>query len=99
MYTRSMRITLLLFLFLIGCQPTSTPAKPPISTDACDAAENHLLNDLECPDGRGGMLGGPTKKGKSWAQLCKDDAANGVDLHAACLAMIGKCSEADACLR
>lgn len=96
-----MRCLSVLLLFLAGC-----PAQPAVPTvtphavsgsDWCVAAQTHLLSDVNCPDYRGIRLGSPNKHGVSFADVCRDEYANGIDLKAKCLSEAPNCQAVQAC--
>lgn len=71
----------------------ATPA-----TDACARGEAQLLA-LGCKDSRGRLLGGPTMKGVAWAQVCRNNAINGIDMRPDCIATKRSCTEVNASCR
>jgi hypothetical protein len=82
----------LLGLLLAGCPPQDTIPEPVIpeveGTEWCKRAEENLLA-LGCPEGQ------PTKKGKRFADVCRETQDNGIDLNPKCLAGVKACSEID----
>lgn len=72
-----------------GVADAAPPAPP---SDACGAAEAHLLA-LKCLDSRGRLLGGPNLHGVKWADICRQDRNNGVDLKPTCIAVKKTCEE------
>lgn len=90
--------SLSLFLLLFGCvnTPVHHPSSIPVTQSSCAAAEQNMQK-LNCDNGRGGHLGDNTLKGKSWVQLCLDDASNGVDLQPDCITKAASCDEVNAC--
>jgi len=88
---------ILLFLILLpncaGNHNNSSPIGPiptPIVRDQeyCEAAQKNL-NDLRCE------LGNPTKRGKSFAQFCRETQDNGVSVYPKCLSIITNCDQID----
>ena len=71
-------------------------AVPPSPNDACSAAEANLLA-LGCKDSRGRLLGGPNLHGVPWAQICRENAANGVDMKPTCIVAKTSCAGVFAC--
>ncbi len=92
------RRTFLIALFLIGaCRPTSdvdfVPPRPqpiPVDTYMCELAERHLIA-LNCPEGR------PTKRGKPFAEVCKELQDNGIFVNPKCLSLVETCAGVDVC--
>lgn len=76
--------------------PPALDATPPPPKDACGAGEQNLLK-LGCKDDRGRFLGGPNMHGVPWAQICRDNKANGVDMKPLCLAATKSCAEVQSC--
>lgn len=76
--------------------PVPAPMRDAAPLDACAQAESTLLT-LACKDSRGRPLGGPTKSGVPFAQVCRDSFAHGVDVHAGCLAKATSCLEVSQC--
>ena len=95
-----MRLISLVLLSFIGCaaqqQPSASPV--PVTASACTSAQQNL-SSLQCDNGHGGHLGDPTAKGKSWEQLCLDDASNGIDLNPTCITKAKSCTEVNSCLQ
>jgi hypothetical protein len=93
-----MRYTLVLLIsaVLFGCP--SNPVTPQAKTgaDQCDAAQAHLL-PLGCKDSRGQVLGAPNLHGVSFADVCRNEYANGIDFKAGCLATVKDCAGVPAC--
>jgi hypothetical protein len=86
-------VGLVIGLLPLGCpEKDSTvpePVVPKISgSEWCDKAESNLLA-LGCPEGQ------PTKKGKRFADFCRETQANGVCLKPECLAQVKSCDEVD----
>jgi nitrous oxide reductase accessory protein NosL len=81
-------LTLPLILFLAGCPGTQDPVVPtppppdPEETSWCDAA-GKKVTEMKCPQAL-------TPDGRTWAQVCKDRAQNGIDLHPKCIATNAK---------
>ena len=87
-------VSLLLFLALVGCP--RQPAVPVVEDGGelfCFEAETHLLRDLNCKDSRGIQLGSPNKKGRSFAEVCRDLYSQGVNFKAKCLSQAKDCTE------
>lgn len=88
----------LLSLLLLGfdCNPAPpTPVRPqptPVVTDSdwCEKAQENLLR-LQCAEGE------PTKKGKSFAEFCRETQENGIFLNPRCLAGIDRCQMIASC--
>ena len=76
--------------------PPPSDAAPPPPPDACGAGEQNLLK-LGCKDGRDRLIGGPNMHGVAWAQICRDNKANGVDMHPICIAVARSCPEVLSC--
>jgi hypothetical protein len=104
---------LLLVPLILGCPPQPTPPTPdadamtppvsdaaaettPAPADACGRAEQNLLK-LSCKDQRGQVIGAPNLHGVPWAQICRDNKANGVDMKPECLALKTNCAAIEAC--
>lgn len=68
------------------------PRPTPIVTDSdyCDKAEANLVR-LNCPEGN------PTKKGKSFSDLCFELQQKGVFLNPKCLSTVTSCDQVDYC--
>lgn len=87
----------LLLLFLLGCPPFKTsPVPEPVYSTTCKNAEATLLA-LKCRDSKGALLGGPTKRGKPYADFCIETMSNGIDLNPGCYAAAKTCEEALSC--
>jgi hypothetical protein len=71
-------------------------AAPPGPTDACGAGEANLLK-LGCKDGRGRVIGEANLHGESWAQICRDNKAHGVDMKPTCIAVAKDCAGVMSC--
>lgn len=94
------RLTLLGFLLGIaltlasaGCPSEAGQIPDPIVTpqsgsEWCDKAEENL-RALGCPEGE------PTKKGKRFADVCRETQENGIGLNPKCLAEIKSCDVID----
>jgi hypothetical protein len=88
--------------------PASADAAPPVvadaatvdatPNDACQAGQVALLK-LGCTDNRGRLIGGPNEHGVPWAQICRENLANGVDMKASCIAASTSCSEVNTSCR
>ena len=90
-----MRYPTLLLVFVLGCPPSKTPTPQPYDVP-CHAAEANLLT-LGCTDSKGALLGGPTKKGKSYTDFCVESLNNGIDTNPLCCAKAKSCEEVNAC--
>jgi hypothetical protein len=62
--------------------------KPVSGSEWCEKAEANLLA-LGCPEGQ------PTKKGKRFADVCRETQENGIGLNPQCLAGIKSCDVID----
>ena len=87
-------VVLVAALLLTGC-PDPKPAPSP-GNDSCAVAEKKLI-DLGCKDRRGRYLGGPTLRGKPWADVCRENALNGVDMKPDCIAQQPDCQGVSSC--
>ena len=85
-----------------GSGPDASPpmpdAGPQPPQDACGRAEARLLA-LGCKDARGRLLGGPTLRGLSWADLCRQNAEAGVPMQPACITLKASCQEIESTCR
>jgi len=90
----NMRYRLLLFM-LLECHPSHPPSTS--TPEWCALAESNLEHVLNCPDGRGGRLGAPNKKGQPFQEVCRNLYADGVDFRASCLAQAKTCAEVETC--
>jgi hypothetical protein len=83
---------LLLLILCVACPSQDSVPEPEIpvveGTEWCERAEKNLVA-LGCEEGK------PTKKGKSFAQVCKETQDNGVDLNPKCLSTIKSCDQID----
>lgn len=75
--------------------PQPVPVKPqptPIvtGTNYCDKAQENLLR-LNCVEGHS------TKKGKPFAQFCRETQENGIFINPKCLSEITDCGQVDSC--
>jgi len=68
----------------------------PSPSDACGRAEQNLLK-LQCKDQRGDVIGAPNLHGVPWAQICRDNKANGVDMKPECLMLKTNCAGVEQC--
>lgn len=66
--------------------------------DACARGETQLLA-LGCKDNRGRLIGGPTLKGLTWADVCRQNAALKVDMKPSCIAVAKTCAEVSSTCR
>lgn len=93
------------FSFLgIDCnQAYVTPPKPTpvvVDTDLCQTAEAHLkslcdsnpTNNLYCC-----QVVTPTKKGKSYAEFCREKQEQGLFLNPKCVSEVISCDQVDVC--
>ena len=94
----------MLVAIVASCGPVApTPVAPvstvaPTNSDMCVAAKDNLLR-LGCTD-EGRLLGGPTKKGVPFDELCHDLVGKGTlrANQAACIATVGSCADVDPCM-
>ncbi len=71
--------------------PSPSPPAPPLpGGDSCDAAEEKATM-LGCPLAGSGSI--------SWADVCRNAAANGVTMHQKCVAAASDCPTIAACLK
>lgn len=100
-----MRALWVAILVLAACGPAPAPVTPPpaptvmpTNSDMCVAAKDNLLR-LGCAD-EGRLLGGPTKKGVPFDELCHDLVLKGTlrNTQARCLATVGSCADVDRCM-
>lgn len=79
-------------LLLAGCPPEPQipePVIPEVSgSEWCERAEKNLLA-LGCQEGQ------PTKRGKRFADFCRETQDNGINLNPQCLAGVKACEEID----
>jgi len=93
------------FLILVGCPNNPVSPQPtPIVTDTvlCPSAEEHLQNLCkEDPSGNAYCckIVAPTKKGKSFTQVCIELQNNGVFFNPKCIASVTSCDQIDQCTR
>jgi len=73
--------------------PDSLPYE---ASDVCTLGEQALLK-LECKDARGRLIGGPNLHGMSWAQICRQNKSNKVDMKPRCISLAKSCKEVQAC--
>ena len=81
-------------IFPAACAGSDVIPEPviPVVTGSewCERAEKNLLA-LGCPEGE------PTKKGKSFAEFCRETQENGISVNPECLAGIKSCDAISAC--
>ena len=68
----------------------------PPNNDLCAAAQANLIK-LGCKDSRGRLIGGPNLHGIAWADVCRSNKANQVDMNPACIAIKTSCPEVEQC--
>lgn len=84
---------------LVGCPSTLPPPHPVTDTDKCDAAELKL-QELQCKDVRGRLIGGPNLSGAPFAETCRtNQQEGGIWMNPKCLSEIKSCKEIDPCLQ
>src|SRR5262245_18383449 len=86
-------LVILLSIVLSGCPEQDGVIPEPVipkvaGSEWCEKAEQNLLA-LGCPEGQ------PTKKGKRFADVCRETQENGVNLNAECLAKVKSCDSLD----
>ena len=74
----------------------AAPKPPPGPPDVCSQGEANLLK-LGCKDDRGRLLGGPDLHNIPWSQVCRNNAAHGVDMKPACMAAAASCTAVLSC--
>lgn len=89
---------LLLLVFLLGCPPPVGPVNPISPPGSCEAAEAKL-NELQCHNPNGMLIGGPNKHGETYSVRCKNNEANSIPQAPQCIAKITDCKEVNECLR
>jgi len=84
---------ILIALLLFSCKPAEEPVHP----EVCEDAKMHLL-DLQCKTSKGRLLAGPLLNGDDWADFCRYELSNGVNIDPVCLSKLPSCEGVDACL-
>lgn len=96
-----MKVLFLFACILCGCHTPSVKLHP-VEDDSqyCGLAAEHLgmlcqqdlkANEYCCQVSR------PTKKGKTFEQLCREKEFNGINFNAQCLSEVSVCGDIDAC--